>query len=38
MNAFKVQECPQAEAMRGESMRTPDDVSAMIKLKDLGGG
>ncbi len=38
MKPFQVQEFPQAEAMRGESMRTPDDVSAMVKLRDLGWG
>jgi transposase len=38
MKSFEVQECPQAEALRGDSMRTPDDVSAMMKLKELGWG
>jgi hypothetical protein len=38
MDDFEVQECPQAAALRRDSMRTPDDVSAMMKLKDLGWG
>jgi transposase len=38
MNPNEVQECPQAEAMRGDTMRTPDDVTAMVKLQELGWG
>ena len=33
-----VQGSPQMEDLRGETMRTPDDVSAMVKLKELGWG
>jgi transposase len=33
-----VQTSPQVDYLRGEVMRTPDDVAAMVKLKDLGWG
>jgi transposase len=33
-----VQGIPQVDDLRGEMMRTPDDVSAMVKLKQLGWG
>ena len=29
---------PRAGGFRGEEMRTPDDVSAMVRLKALGWG
>jgi transposase len=29
---------PRGDALRGEPMRTPDDVSAMVKLRELGWG
>lgn len=38
MERFGVQDPPAVEAVRSEQMRTPDDVSAMIKLRDLGWG
>ena len=30
--------CPQAEVLRGDEMRTPDEVAAMLRLKALGWG
>jgi transposase len=33
-----VQEDPQVEDLRSDVMRTPDEVSAMVKLKELGWG
>jgi len=33
-----VQGSPQVEDLRRDEMRTPDDVTAMVKLKDLGWG
>src|SRR5215203_4353410 len=29
---------PQAEVLRGDEMRTPDEVAAMLRLKALGWG
>jgi len=29
---------PRAEVPRGDEMRTPDEVAAMLRLKALGGG
>lgn len=29
---------PQLDELRGESMRTPEEVAAMLRLKDLGWG
>ena len=32
-------ECsPQLDELRGESMRTPDEVAAMLRLRALGWG
>ena len=33
-----VQRSPQIDDLRGEMMRLPDDVAAMVKLKELGWG
>jgi transposase len=35
---MNVQTSPQVDDLRGEMMRTPDDVAAMVKLKELGWG
>src|SRR4051812_10345980 len=32
------QPVPQAEVLRGDEMRTPDEVAAMLRLKALGWG
>src|SRR3954471_11741936 len=29
---------PQGEVLRGDEMRTPDEVAAMLRLKELGWG
>jgi transposase len=38
MRARDYQSSPRAEVPRGEVMRTPDDVTAMLRLKALGWG
>ena len=32
------QRVPRAEVLRGDEMRTPDEVAAMLRLKALGWG
>jgi transposase len=38
MDLSKDQRGPQAEVLRGDEMRTPDEVAAMLRLKGLGWG
>src|SRR3954468_22131800 len=38
MRSKECQSSPRAEVPRGEVMRTPDDVAAMLQLKALGWG
>ena len=38
MVSMEGQRMPQAEVLRGDEMRTPDEVAAMLRLKALGWG
>ena len=38
MGRSEGQSCPRAEVPRGDEMRTPDEVAAMLRLKALGWG
>src|SRR5829696_6131020 len=38
MDLSEAQVAPQAEVLRGDEMRTPDEVAAMLRLKALGWG
>jgi hypothetical protein len=38
MGLSEGQRAPQAEVLRGDEMRTPDEVAAMLRLKALGWG
>jgi hypothetical protein len=38
MDLSEGQVAPQAEVLRGDEMRTPDEVAAMLRLKALGWG
>ena len=38
MDLSEAQVAPQAEVLRGDEMRTPDEVAAMLRLRRWGGG